>query len=516
LSPHFSGKRQIVGDGNNDGLLKVYGASTDHHIYQFKWNGTKWDTTDVGDGGDWMQGVAVGDGNNDGELEVYGANRDGHIYQFKWNGTKWDTTDVGGGVGMMKVAVGDGNNDGELEVYGANPDSYIYQFKWNGSNWDKDTVGSGEALMSGVAIGDGNNDGELEVYGASYNYHIYQFKWIGSNWIKTDVGAAGDYMSGVTVGDGNNDGEFEIYGASWTDMIYQFKWNGFSWDKVTVGSGGSMMYGVAIGDGNNDGTLEVYGASYNYHIYQFKWIGSNWIKTDVGAAGDWMQGVTVGDGNNDGRLEVYGANYDSHIYQFRPTMYQNIVFSDTSHNFGNVQQGDSVLWQYLYVKNTGELVLHIDSIISSNTVFSVLNTLPDSVSPGDSIGFSIQFKPPAEEIYQGTLSVYSDDPDDSPVFISLEGTGLQGIKKLSQKPQKFEFSVNTPEKGRAIFRFSVPVRCRIDLKIYDVIGRLITVPASGEYSKGIHNVPFTPNSGGIYFYRLSSMYGDITGKIVIF
>ena len=376
-------------------------------------------------------------------------------------------------------------------------------------------MGSGEALMSGVAIGDGNNDGELEVYGASYNYHIYQFKWNGSIWIKTNVGASGDYMHGVAVGDGNNDGEFEVYGANWYDFIYQFKWNGSNWDKTYVGSIATPQ-SVTVGDGNNDGELEVYGASTDHHIYQFKWNGTSWDKTDIGTGTDMMQGVTVGDGNNDGRLEIYAANDDHYIYQFRQMMYQNIVLSDTSHNFGNVQQGDTALWQYLYAKNTGEFILHIDSIASSDTVFSVLNTPPDSASPGDSTGFTVQFKPLTEAAYQGTLSVYSDDPDDSLVFVYLEGTGLQGIKKLSQKPHKFEFNVCSPVKGRSMFRFSVPVRCRIDLKIYDVIGRLITVPASGEYSKGIHNVPFTPKTGGIYFYRLSSMYGDITGKIVIF
>ncbi|MCK4528928.1 choice-of-anchor D domain-containing protein [candidate division WOR-3 bacterium] len=506
-----------VGDGNNDGELEVYSSNYDYHIYQFKWNGISWDKTDMGSGGDQMFEVAVGDGNNDGKLEVYSANCDYHIYQFKWNGTTWDKTDMGsGGDHMFGVAIGDGNNDGDFEVYGTNADYHIYQFKWNGTTWDKTDMGSGGYRMHRVAVGDGNNDGLLEVYGANLDYHIYQFKWNGTTWDKTDMGSGGNYMAGVAVGDGNNDGELEVYGSNYDYHIYQFKWNGISWDKTDMGSGGAQMYGIAVGDGNNDGKLEVYGANLDYHIYQFKWNGTTWDTTDMGSGADAMYGAAVGDGNNDGRLDVYGANRDYHIYKFRSTMYQNIVLSDTTHNFGDIQQGDSAQWEYLYTKNTGELVLHIDSIVSSDAVFSVLNTLPDSVSPGDSTGFTIQFKPLVEEVYQGTLSVYSDDPDDSLLFVYLEGTGTTGIEESSETPQVFGLSIDTPAKGKAVFRFGVPEKCEVRLEIYDVTGRLISVPLSGEYSEGYHNISFSPKTKGIYFYRLNSRYGNRTGKIVIF
>jgi len=612
-----------VGDGNNDGELEVYVGNADHHIYQFKWDGATWDTTDMGSGGSQMFEIAVGDGNNDGELEVYGTNDDYHIYQFKWDGATWDKTDMGsGGTNMYGVAIGDGNNDGELEVYSSNADHHIYQFKWNGISWDKTDMGSGGNRMHRVAVGDGNNDGELEVYGANLDHHIYQFKWNGTTWDKTDMGSGGNYMSGVAVGDGNNDGLLEVYGANYDYHIYQFKWNGTTWDTTDMGSGGNYMYGVAVGDGNNDGLLEVYGTNFDHHIYQFKWDGATWDTTDMGSGGNYMYGAAVGDGNNDGLLEVYGANYDNHIYQFRAMKYQNIVLSDTAYNFGNVQPGDSALWQYLYIENTGELVLHIDSIISSNTVFSVLNTLPDSISPGDSTGFTVQFKPLAEEVYQGTLSVYSDDPDDSLLFVYLSGisdttnplidsttiwtdtlyagpfeirtkvtddvSGLDsillyymrdedpnwitevmyqsgnwfidtipavgnsndtvryyiravdivgntssdpvgaptiyysfianvaGIDDSSDVPQVFWLSVNTLVKGTAVFRFGIPEKCNLRLEVYDVTGRLVSAPLSGEYSKGYHNISFNPKTKGIYFYRLNSKYGNRRGKIVIF
>jgi len=411
-----------VGDGNNDGIMEVYAACYDNHIYQFKWNGANWEKTDLGSGGSWMFGVTVGDGNNDGDLEVYGSCHDYHVYQFHWNGAGWDKTDLGsGGSYMTGVTVGDGNNDGDLEVYAPCCDNHVYQFHWNGSSWDKTDLGSGSSDMAGVAVGDGNNDEIIEVYAACNDNHIYQFKWNGTGWDMTDLGFGGMLMNKVSVGDGNKDGVLEVYGACEDNHIYQFSWNGADWDKTDLGSGGSYMRGVSVGDGNNDGVLEVYASNFNNHIYQFKWNGADWDKTDLGSGGSIMYGIVVGDGNNDGILEVYGANRDYYIYQFRATLYQHIALSDTSHNFYTIP-GDSAIWEYLFIKNTGEVNLIVDSVSPSIPQYSVENiTFPYIIFPGDSTGVAVKFKPDTEGIFTDTLTVYSDDPDDSLLYVYLQG-----------------------------------------------------------------------------------------------
>ena len=306
-----------VGDGDNDGVLEIYGANADHHIYQFKWDGSSWNKTDIGSGGDWMLGIAVGNGDNDGVLDVYGANWDHHIYQFKWDGSSWNKTDIGsGGDYMNGVTIGDGDNDGILEIYCTNADHHIYQFKWDGSSWSKTDIGSGENWMYRVTVGDADNDEALEIYCTNRDHHIYQFKWDGSSWNKTDIGSGGDWMYGVAIGDADNDEVLEVYGANGDHHIYQFKWDGSSWNKTDIGLGEDWMLGITVGDGDNDGVLEIYGANADHHIYRFKWDGSSWNKIDIGSGGDYMNGLAIGDGDNDGYIEVYGANYDHYIYQF--------------------------------------------------------------------------------------------------------------------------------------------------------------------------------------------------------
>lgn len=417
-----------VGDGDGDGDIEVYGVNWDDTLYQFEWNGVSWDKTVIGFGDWYMQGIALGDGNDDGKVEVYAANHDWNIYQFKWDGMVWVRDTVGyGGEFMYGVDLGDGNEDGEIEIYGANEDAVIYQFKWNGVTWVRDSVGLGGLAMLDVAVGDGNGDGEVEVYGADQDNHIYQFKWNGSDWDRTTVGQGGNRMVAVTVGDGDGDGEIEVYGANHDSIVYQFTWNDPVWQRDSMGSAGYYMRDVMVGDGNGDGEPEVYAANEDYYLYEFEWSGSSWIKTQVGAGIDFMAASAVGDGNNDGKLELYGANDDGNIYQFKSPSVPDIEVSDTTHDFGPVLLGDSLEWSYLVVSNRGTADLTIGGIVVDTAAYTVLAPpLPDTLVPDDSILVTVWFRPLEQGAVPGTLTIFSNDPDESPVFVSLFGEGFDG------------------------------------------------------------------------------------------
>jgi len=86
-----------IGNGRNDDVSRVYGASTDKHIYEFSWSGSAWTKVDVDSSEDGlMLGVAVGNGRNDGVSRVYGANFDDHIYEFSYiiNPTEFKASEI--------------------------------------------------------------------------------------------------------------------------------------------------------------------------------------------------------------------------------------------------------------------------------------------------------------------------------------------------------------------------------------------------------------------------------------
>ncbi len=506
-----------VGDGDGDGFAEVYGASGDDSLYSFSWGGSTWAKTSLGAASDLMYRAAIGDGDEDGKIEVYGSSGDSALYQFKWNGSDWVKTTVGsGGWHMYGVAVGDGDNDARREVYGANGDRMLYQFEWNGANWVKTTIGSGGGFMYAAAVGDGNGDMQMEVYAANVDSNTYQFKFDGMSWVRTVAARGSSFMLGVAVGDGDSDGEIEVYSANQDGNIYRSKWTG-SWDVTVVGSCASGMLGVALGDGDSDGEAEVYGASLDDSIYQFRWDGMNWIKSVVGSGTSDMSGLAVGDGNNDGRMEVYGANWDNNIYQFKHQCMPDIEVSDTSHDFGLVPVGDSLDWDYLVIRNVGNAPLVVNSISSDNPVFVVLPpALPCTIPAGDSSLVTVRFKPQSLGLVSGTVTIASDDPDESPLPVSVSGEGgAPGVEETRTRTG-FYFEVKkNPGRDEVIFSILLPEEASVELRIYDVAGRLIDTPASGMKGPGVSEISWSPRAGsGVFFYRFDCPLEKRFGKLV--
>jgi len=233
-----------IGDGNMDSRKEIYIAGQDGHIYMtYKSNSWK-QLEDIGSmpaSGtyyDYMYGVDVGDGDNDGNLEVYGASSDNHIYKFSYSGSAWSRSDVGQGDstgnywndGMSGVVVGDADNDGKKELYSSGyANASLYRFKWNTgtSAWDRtllSQLGTNVQAYS-LCIGDGNSDGGKELYAGTSNNQVYQviYNNATSSWEKSTAGSGGGGIRKVDIGSGTNDSyQKEIYAASEDGHLYQF------------------------------------------------------------------------------------------------------------------------------------------------------------------------------------------------------------------------------------------------------------------------------------------------------
>jgi hypothetical protein len=509
-----------VGDGDGDGQVDVFGANNDGSVYRFEWDGSNWNRTTVGSANDLVYGVAVGDGNDDGAMEVYGSSGDSALYQFKWSGSDWTKTVVGsGGWHMYGVAVGDGNGDSEAEVYGANGDSTLYQYKWNGATWDETVVGRADWFMYAAAVGDGNGDGEMEVYAASTDTSVYQFKWNGAIWNMTVVATGWGPMLGVAVGDGNRDGQQEVYSGGQDGNVYQSKWNGVTWDQTMLGSGSSGFWGIAVGDGDGDGDAEVYAANLDDTLYQFEWDGGAWVTSVLGSGTSDMAGIAMGDGNNDGKMEVYGSSWDNTIYQFRPISSPDIDVSDTFHDFGPVPIGDSLDWTDLVVRNVGTGTLIVGGILPDNSAYTIISpSFADTVLPTDSSLVTVRFKPQMLGMAPGTLTVFSNDPDESPLYIGVNGEGVvPGVQERHSGHLGFSIRPGgSPVLGNIVLRVTTPGRGRVILSVFDITGRLVDMPLDEDVAAGTHRVACrSVTTTGVYFYRGESPWGIATGRLVL-
>ncbi len=317
-----------IGQGRNDGVMRVYGGNMDNHVYEFTYDVDGWIKNDMGNSyyGDGVTSVTVGSGRYDGVNRVYATeywNYDiTYVDEFTYSASQWNNSpfyfsyDTG-----WDVALGNARNDGQSRVYvgGGVYDGVIKEFTYTSGKFTETahiTYGTTADIIRGIAVGDGRNDGYERVYGVSFDGNIYEYSYLDKAWVEQKIYVVPAQLRAIAIGYGRNDNVNRLYIASEDGHIYELTYQNGSWIKNDLGYGGKRMHGVAIGAGRNDGVMRVYGANEDGHIYEFSYSGGTWQKEDVGTGSSTMWGVTVGDGRNDGVIRVYGANEDGYIYEF--------------------------------------------------------------------------------------------------------------------------------------------------------------------------------------------------------
>ena len=110
-------------------------------------------------------------------------------------------------------------------------------------------------------------------------------------------------------------------------------------------------------------------------------------------------------------------------------------------NFGSIQVGSSQP-QYESLTNSGGSSVTISQVTPSGTGFSLSGFVaPLTLSPGQSVTFSVAFSPTLSGTASGSLSVISDASDPS-LSVSLSGTGTSA-GQLSVSPGSMSFGTVT-------------------------------------------------------------------------
>ncbi|MDI6841089.1 MAG: hypothetical protein QMD71_09660 [bacterium] len=278
-----------------------------------------------------MMCVTVGEGGDDGTLRVYAGCWNGHVYEFTYSEGSWIKVDVGGGAGqsnMNCIVIGTGRNDDTLRLYGACMDNSIYEFTYSDGTWHSVNLGSTFIGIRSITIAPGRNDGVMRLYigGVAFmGVSIAEAWYQGGVWYLLPLAdETHAVVSHLTLGYGHNDDSLRIYASSEVrPNIVELTYSGGYWGEpqpVSGQIGSPRMYGVAVGTAHNDGVMYVYGSNWDSHIYEFLYKVS-WVVEDIGFGGqctydDAMRCVTVGKGRNDDTLRVYGSCEDGHIYEF--------------------------------------------------------------------------------------------------------------------------------------------------------------------------------------------------------
>ncbi len=100
----------------------------------------------------------------------------------------------------------------------------------------------------------------------------------------------------------------------------------------------------------------------------------------------------------------------------------DISVATTPLTFGTICR-DTTVTLSLPVSNTGCADLTIINTTSTNAAFVVVTPLPVVIPPGGQTLLDIRFSPTAVIDYNSTLSIFSNDPDKTPVTVTVSGSG---------------------------------------------------------------------------------------------
>ncbi|TET47358.1 choice-of-anchor D domain-containing protein [candidate division TA06 bacterium] len=133
-------------------------------------------------------------------------------------------------------------------------------------------------------------------------------------------------------------------------------------------------------------------------------------------------------GSTSGSLYVYHSdpiNPVQSVYLVGFGVYADaeIDIANTLHNWGDIRVRASTRW-FLPVVNQGAAPLTLDSLSFTDSNFFLWEEMfPIVVDSTDSAFIPVWFSPQGGTTYAGSLTVYSDDPDESAIPIVLQGTG---------------------------------------------------------------------------------------------
>ena len=122
------------------------------------------------------------------------------------------------------------------------------------------------------------------------------------------------------------------------------------------------------------------------------------------------------------------------------------------------------------VKNNGNVPLNVTNIFTSVDVFSV-NTTSFDLEPGTSQEIQVAFTPENAQVYQGVLTVESNDPDHPAVLVDLMGVGTieTGVGAETEDGKWRVY----PNPARNIL-YVDHVKDK-EVRLYDLTGRLVLI-----------------------------------------
>ena len=205
-----------------------------------------------------------------------------------------------------------------------------------------------------------------------------------------------------------------------------------------------------------------------------------------------------------------------------------LTYAPGMYDFGSLSLGYDREWDGFRIYNNSDREIRLDSAMIDREDFLLKSPqFPVEISPQDSIGFTVRFRPGSDGVKNGILSIFSDFPD-YPVFqVSLSGKGVgipTGIAGDENIPESFSLAQNYPNpfNGETVIGYTLPRNTHAVLKIYSVTGHLVKVFENGYQAGGSYSLRWNGRddrgltvASGVYFYSLETSEARFMKKMIL-
>jgi len=121
----------------------------------------------------------------------------------------------------------------------------------------------------------------------------------------------------------------------------------------------------------------------------------------------------------------------------------DIYLPDDDYDYGSVRINALTRW-IMEIQNKGDEALTIDEITSDDSHFTIDDqiTFPFDIDVLSSVEIGIWFQPSEDVMYSAIVSIDSNDPDEDPYSVTIQGSGLDKVYPIGEK--LWDFQIEDP------------------------------------------------------------------------
>ncbi len=451
--------------------------------------------------------ICVADIDADGENEIVSFivdNDYGAIYVFERDGTvksgfPFITDDF-----ILWGSLTDIDNDGYLEIFANSLNNNLYGFNHDGTPITGFPILCPQPLWGQPIPGDIDGDGDVEII-VTGSSQIYAFHHDGTTVEGWPI-SEGSYVNQFPlIADIDGDGAGEIFGA-FDNNVYAFYGNGEIVDGFPFSVDNQVSAAMLIADVDLDGDMELLASTSYPNNNMFMWDLPYPYSDESIQWGMFNQNP-----------QHTGVHVIESVYE------PNISISSDNFDYGTVFISEEAV-DTLIVTNIGSEPLIVDDITNELDVYSASPT-NFMLEEDEQIEIIINFTPISEIVYNDTLRIFSNDPNEPIVEVVLTGVGEIEVNTDHTLQKTVESIQNYPNpfNPETTISFSTTESAeRTELIIYNLRGQKVKTLINEKLVIGNHSVTWNGKddsgksvSSGVYFYKMKTGKDSFQRKMIL-